>query len=177
MTVAVFFPALMGAGILVSGAILLADYIRKMLPNRGRNRLHRITVGTYGVVEAAANAAGAPIATPDLVSRERRPRYAYVAASMLAVLAAVSVIAATSAAHNDVRGLFYRSGWMVGIGAGIGGTLLLLALLLAGIALLYRRLPRPFGVLVKRSPLGRLYIPHPQDQPFQAGHPIPGESP
>lgn len=177
MTLAVFFPALMGVGILVSGGVLLADYIRRLMPSRGRHRLYRITVGAYGVVAAAAAAAGIAVTTPDLVSRERRPRWVYLAASIGSVVAAILVIAATMAAHNDVRGLFYRSAWMVGIAIGVGGSLILAALLLAFLVLFYHRLPRAVASLVRRSPLGRQYIPHRLDEPLAIGTTDQGAKP
>lgn len=166
MTLAVFFPALMGVGILVSGAVLLSDYVRRLLPSRGRHRLHHITVGAYGVVVSAAEAAGVAVTIPDLVARERRPRWVYAAASLGSLLAALLVITATMAAHGDVRGLFYRSAWMVAIAIGVGGALIVAAAVLAAIAVLYHRLPRPLAALVRRTPVGRLYIPHRLDEPL-----------
>lgn len=166
MTLAVFFPALMGVGILVSGAVLLSDYVRRLLPSRGRHRLHRITVGAYGVVASAAQAAGMAVTIPDLVSRERRPRWVYAAATLASLLAALLVVTSTMAAHADVRGVFYRSGWMVAVAVGVGGALIATAGVLAAITALYRRLPRPFAWIVRRSPVGRLYIPHRLDEPL-----------
>ena len=42
ITFGVFFPALMSAGILVSGVILLSDVVRRLMPNRGQRRRYRV---------------------------------------------------------------------------------------------------------------------------------------
>ena len=62
LRMAVFFPALMGIGILASGTLLLADLVRRLMPNRGHRRRYRIAVGTYGVIAATADTMNALIA-------------------------------------------------------------------------------------------------------------------
>ncbi len=54
MIVAVFVPSLIGVGILVSGAILLSDLLRRYLPQGGLRRRHRVAMGAYHVVSEAA---------------------------------------------------------------------------------------------------------------------------
>jgi len=115
---AVFFPSLMGVGILVSGALLLSDGIRHLLPNRGRHRRHRIVVGTYGVVLGAARAAGHRVPPPWYLERDYRRRSTYALATVVCAIAGSLAVRAGWAAYNDPLGLFYRSPWASGTGPG-----------------------------------------------------------
>ncbi len=58
VSASVFLPGLMGAGILLSGGILLADGIKRLTPNRGVRRRVAVAKAVHGVVEGAARAAG-----------------------------------------------------------------------------------------------------------------------
>jgi uncharacterized BrkB/YihY/UPF0761 family membrane protein len=159
MTLAVFFPSLMGFGILVSGALLVADLVHRLLPNRGRRRRHRVVVGAFGVVARTARAAGRELAPPTFLVREFRSRFAYAAAAVLLGGAAALALSSGLAAHADVRGVFYESPWALGLGIGFGIGFGLLSL--AGLVLVvgHTKLPRWVHWAVGHSPLGRLRVP------------------
>ena len=67
MILGVFVPSLMGAGILVSGAILLVDVLRRYLPQSGLHRRHRVAIGAFNVVAGAAAWAGREVAAGELL--------------------------------------------------------------------------------------------------------------
>jgi hypothetical protein len=159
MILGVFFPSLMGFGILVSGALLLADVVNRLLPHRGRRRRHRIAVGAHGIVNRAASATGRGLVPPAFLIRQFRNRTAYLAAALVLGVGGVFAFAAGLAAHADVRGVFYRSPWAFGLGVGFGIALGVLALGALVLAVGHRRLPRWVHQIVGHSPLGRLRIP------------------
>lgn len=159
MILAVFFPSLMGFGILVSGALLLADVVNRMLPHRGRRRRHRVVAGAYGIVARAAGATGRSLASPAFLVREFRSRPSYLAAAVLLSGAAVIAIVSGLAAHGDVRGVFYRSPWAFGLGVGFGSAFGVLAAVALVLAIGHRRLPRWVHWVVGNSLLGRLRVP------------------
>ena len=90
MVLAVFFPSLMGVGIIASGAVLLSDLVLRLLPNRGMRRSRRVALGAYGVVAAAAAAAGRTVRRSELLDRVPRRRTVY---GMLAASAAIYFVA------------------------------------------------------------------------------------
>lgn len=161
MILGVFVPSLMGAGILVSGAILLVDVLRRYLPQSGLHRRHRVAMGTYNVVVAAAAWAGREVSAGELLDRAPRSRTAYVAWATAFASLAVAIPVAMAAAYRDELGLFYASPWMVGLGAAWGIIVGLLALFLLIIAVLARRPPRPIRWLIATTALGRFQVPDP----------------
>ena len=88
----VFVPGLMGAGILISGAILVADGVRHLLPSRGVRRRLNVMRGVRRIVVDLADAAGIEIAERNLIHRRARSRWLYLSVAMGAV--ALAVIAA-----------------------------------------------------------------------------------
>lgn len=124
----VFLPGLMGAGILLSGAILLADGVRKLAPNRGVRRRVNVARGVRGVVAGAARAAGQPVPQPELGRREPRSRWSYlVLGAALGAMAGVFVRAGLDAYLG--RGTMYHNSWALGIWIGMGAALAMLAIL------------------------------------------------
>ncbi len=164
MTLAVFFPSLMGVGILISGVLLVSDWVRRLLPHRTLRRKHDVVVGTYGVIADAVGAAGYHLEEPWFLKRGLRNRSTYFGLAVGLVLMGIGSIWAGAEFYADPLGLFYESPWAVGIGTGVGIALLLAALvcLIAGAA--YHSAPRSIGWLVSESPLGRLILPSDQDQ-------------
>lgn len=159
MTVAVFFPSLMGVGIIASGMVLLSDLVMRALPNRGRRRSHRVALGAYGVVAAAAAAAGKPILRSHLLDRVPRRRAAYALGAVLAMAAGVAVAGACLAAHRDPIGVFHGSPWMTGIAVAAVAIAGLVTIPVTALAVLGDHLPRPLALLVTQTFLGRLQIP------------------
>lgn len=159
MTLAVFFPSLMGFGILVSGALLVADFVHKTLPHRARRRRYRVAVGAHGVVASAAAAAGSALDPPSFLAREFRSRWAYLGSAL--ALGGGAYVAARSgfAAHADSHGVFYESPWAFGLGLGFGIGFGLLAAGALVLAIGHRRLPRVAHRLVAATPVGRIRLP------------------
>lgn len=155
----VFVPALMGVGMIVSGILVIADWVSSMLPNGRVRRKQAIATGAKGVVVSVAEAAGHDISGPDFHSREWRPRWAYwVAVALFAVIGGGALLAGLLA-FNDDAGLFYRNPWMVGLGVGTAGVLGLLALQLLFFAIVHQRSFRAAHVLVETTWFGRLKAP------------------
>ncbi len=163
MTLAVFFPSLMGFGILVSGALLISDVVHRMLPNQGRRRRHRLAVGTHGVVARAAHVAGTRLEPPSFLTRTLRSRWAYATALLIAAAGAGVVLVSGLAAHGDPKGLFYDSPWIFGLSIGFGAAFALTALLALTMAVVYRHVPRPLRWLVRTTVVGRLRVPEATD--------------
>lgn len=159
MTVAVFFPSLMGVGIIISGTLLVSDWLRRLFPKSNVRRKHNVVVGTYGAVGDAIDAAGYHLREPWFINRGLRSRGTYLTTAVVNSLAALLSMWTGRRLFDDPLGLFYRSPWAVGIGYGVGAALLALGLLCLVIAVVYRSLPRPLLYLVEQTSLGRIVLP------------------
>lgn len=159
ITVAVFFPALMGIGILASGTLLLADLIRRLMPNRGQRRRYRIAVGTYGVIAATARTAGTQLEPPAFLTRRRRNRGTYLLVVAVAVGLGIVALASGLAAYRDSLGVFYQSPWAMGLGIGVSSALFLVALVALALAATRSPGPRSLTWIVEHSPYGRITVP------------------
>jgi hypothetical protein len=159
MMIGVFFPSLMGVGIIISGTLLVSDWLRRLFPKSNVRRKHNVVVGTYGAVSDAVDAAGYHLSEPWFINRGLRKRSTYLLAAAIAFLGAGLCIWSGHRFFDDPLGLFYRSPWAMGIGYGVGAALILLALLLIAIAGIYRSLPRPLLYLVEQTSLGRIVLP------------------
>lgn len=159
ITVAVFFPALMGIGILASGTLLLADLIRRLMPNRGQRRRYRIAVGTYGVIAATARTAGTQLEPPAFLTRRRRNRGTYLLVVAVAVGLGIVALASGLAAYRDSLGVFYQSPWAMGLGIGVSSALFLVALVALVLAATRSPGPRSLTWIVEHSPYGRITVP------------------
>ena len=163
MIVAVFFPSLMGVGILISGALLISDWIRRLLPQGHLRRKHNVVIGTYGSIAETVDAAGYHLQEPWFLSRGLRLRRTYLwlavgfgAAGLLSMWIGVQF-------YDDPLGLFYRSPWAIGIGYGVGAALSAVAALCLFIGIVYRSTPRPVMRLVTDTTLGRIILPSAAD--------------
>jgi hypothetical protein len=156
---AVFFPALMGAGILVSGVLLLSDAVRRLMPIQGMRRRHRNAVGTFGIVAAVARTAGLRIDQPSYLTRRARSRVAYLAIAGGSVCLSAISLSAGLDAYGDPLSVFSGSPWVIGIVAATSAALVLIALAsLALVVLASSDLPAVRWI-VEHSPLGRLAAP------------------
>lgn len=158
---AVFVPGLMGAGILVSGGILLADGIRRLTPRRGVRRQVAVAEGVRGVVAGAARAAGLEVGEGALLRREPRSRWAYLVPGLALVTVAAAIIRAGVAAFVH-HGTLHGNPWAIGLGLGLGIPLLLAGGLAVTLAAWHRRSRGALFRLVRRPWLGRLRPP-PED--------------
>ncbi len=163
MTLAVFFPSLMGVGILISGALLLSDWVRRLLPQGTVRRKHHVVVGTYGAIAETVDAAGYHLEEPWFLTRGLRERRTYWLTAVVLAAGGVGAIWGGLLFFDDPLGLFYRSPWAVGIGYGVGAGLLLLALLCAFLGVAYRSTPRFIMRLVTDTSLGRIILPTEED--------------
>ena len=113
----VFVPALMGVGILVSAATLLADGLARVAPlRRERTRAARAAaVAEARAVDLLAATRGAAPSAVTVV-RQRRPRRHALAAATVATLAAVLVVRATLGAYDAPSGLLADRGWTLAFG-------------------------------------------------------------
>lgn len=159
ITFGVFFPALMGAGILVSGVLLLSDTVRRLMPNRGQRRRHRIAVGTYGLIAATARTVGVSIDPPSFLTRRPRSRVTYLLVALIGTVAGATALWTGLDAYEDPLGVLFRSPWAIGLGV----AALIAFLLVAGVALLLVVLKSSDSValtwVVEHSPYGHLAIP------------------
>ena len=163
MTLAVFFPSLMGVGILISGALLLSDWVRRLLPQGSVRRKHHVVIGTYGAIAETVDAAGYYLEEPWFLNRGLRERRTYLLLAVGLTLAGLAAMWIGVQFFEDPLGLFYRSPWAVGIGYGVGAALLLLALLCAFLGIAYRSIPKPIMRLVADTSLGRIILPTEED--------------
>lgn len=162
----VFVPALMGVGMIVSGILVIADWVNSMLPNGRIRRKQEIASGAKGVVVSVAQAAGYDVVGPDFRLREWRPRWVYLVGVMMFAGIGAAALAAGLLAFNDDAGLFYRNPWMVGLGVGAAGVLGLLSVQLLFFAIVHRRSFRAAHVLVETTWFGRLKAPPAEPSDF-----------
>ncbi len=155
----VFVPALMGVGMIVSGILVIADWVHGLLPNGRVRRKQQIAAGAKGLVVSVAQAAGHDVVGPDFRQREWRPRWAYVMAVVVFVGVGAAALAAGLLAFNDDAGILYRNPWMVGLGVGTASVLGLASLQLIFFAVVHRRSFRAAHVLVETTWFGQLKAP------------------
>lgn len=144
---------------IVSGILVLADWVQALVPNGRVRRRQQISNGAKGVVVSVAQAAGYEISGPDFRQREWRPRWTYLVLTLLFGLLGGAALAAGLLAFNDDPGLFYRNPWMVGLGVGSGSVLGLIALQMLFFGIVYRRSFRAAHVLVETTWFGGLKPP------------------
>jgi hypothetical protein len=158
----VFFPALMGVGILVSGAVLVMDWVKKLLPSGGVRRQHRIVTTGRNLAFQIAVTAGHEVNRPPIPKRVWRATTTYLAAAGVFTTAGV-FLAAAAFQSNDIAGRhLYRSVWMEALG--------IMALSFFGLLVLAVLLPvfvRPgkspaVNWLVSETAVGKL-VPPPSD--------------
>ena len=64
-------------GILISGALLISDWVRRLLPQGSLRRKHHVVIGTYGAIAETVDAAGYHLEEPWFLSRGLRERRTY----------------------------------------------------------------------------------------------------
>jgi hypothetical protein len=146
----VFVPALMAVGILVSGAVVAAEWISGLFPARAVRREQQITDAALGVVARVARAIDADVSVFAIERREARARRVYViAAGAFAALGFVTVRFGVDM-YFDPLGWLYENEWILGIGYGVGGLLVVVAV----ISLI------PAAVSLQSAPVVRALIRH-----------------
>lgn len=159
MTLAVFFPSLMGVGILVSGALLVSDWMRRVLPHGRIRKQHNVVIGIYGSIADAVDAAGYRLEEPWFLRRGLRSRSIYFGVATVLLTLGMASMWIGVEFFNDQKGLFYRSPWATGLGYGIGGAALAGAALSLAIGVVYQALPGFMKRLVRETSLGKIILP------------------
>lgn len=154
----VFVPGLMGAGILLSGAILVSDGVRRLLPSRGVRRRLNVVRGVRRIVVDMADAAGIEIEERNLMRRERRPRLLYAAVGAVSLTLAFFVVRwgfnAFSSTGSSMEGNAMAIFYGLILGAGLTGLGVVTAWLTLPV-----RAPRHIRWLVRHTVVGRLAPP------------------
>jgi hypothetical protein len=158
-TFGVFFPALMGAGILVSGVVLISDVVRRLLPNRGQRRRYRVALGTYGVIARVALTVGVHMDPPEFLTRRLRARWVYLVTAAVCVGAGAAGLWVGIDAFEDSLGVFYRSPWAIGLGVGFFVALLLVAAMALTLAVFRSSRSPAINWVVVHSPYGQISVP------------------
>ncbi len=155
----VFVPGLMGAGILLSGAILVSDGVRKLLPSRGIRRRLNVVRGVRRIVVDMADAAGISIEEHNLELRERRSVWLYILVTVTTLPLATVVGRWGFNAYNSTGSAL--EGNAIAIGYGISAAIVLASVGLLTATLLVPRLgpPQPVVWVLERTLLGRLAAP------------------
>jgi hypothetical protein len=159
ITFGVFFPALMGAGILVSGVILLSDVMRRLMPNRGQRRRYRVAMGTFGVIARTAATVGVRIDPPEFLTRVLRTRSAYAVTAALCVGIGSAALWTGIDAFEDAHGVFYRSPWAIGLGVVIFVAFGLTAAMALTLTVVRSSRSAAVTWVVEHSPYGRISVP------------------
>ncbi len=159
ITMAVFFPALMGAGILVSGALLLWDAVRRLMPNRGQRRRYRIAVGTFGVIANVARTVGVRMDPPSFLTRRSRSNTTYVLVAVLSVCLGSVALSTGLDAYEDPIGVFYGSPWAIGLGVFAFAALVVAGGIALTLVFLESSNSAVLTWIVEHSPYGHLAVP------------------
>jgi hypothetical protein len=153
----IFVPSIMGAGILASGAVLVADAVRALNPRRRAARRRAVVQRrARGLVLPLAEAIGVP--PPSLALPRRRLRSRRFYASLCIVSVALSTYVAIGSTANYLRDGGYVEGvlWLE-VGA-LSASLFFLGVGVVALAIALRH-PAPPGwarTVIDHSPLGVL---------------------
>jgi len=127
--VAVFMPALMAVGILVSGAVVAAEWVSGLLPSRAVRRQQQVAHDALGTVARIAKAADADISHFAVAMREARGRRFYLIAAAVFVGLGLLTVRFGVDMYFDPIGWLADDEWMLVVGYGVGGFLLLVGLI------------------------------------------------
>lgn len=159
---AVFLPALMAVGILVSGAIIVADWISGLLPSREVRRRQMVTRHALAVVRRIAATTGAEVAVLPLAQRVARARRFYlIAAGAFAALGVLTVRFGEDL-YSEPFGWLEANPWTLALGYGLGGFLVGLAVVTLVPAVATLQSGRVVRALVEHTWLGKPALP-PED--------------
>lgn len=167
----VFIPGLMGAGILISILLVLADGARKIIPSSGDRKRAEIALGVYGIVSGAAYVAGRGVSPSARPQHGLRSRWAF------ALLAAASIAVGILAIRGGIdihqsQGTLEGNGWPLAAGIGLAAAAFLFAIPAILVSLLYNRIPDPVRRIVASTAMGRLRPP-PDDYAERARRLVP----
>ena len=156
----VFVPGLMGAGILVSMAMLVTDGARKAFPTRGHRaravRLRAVAIGRANDLRSIAH--GEPPHAA-VITTAPRSRPVALVLGFLCGAAAVGALSGAEAYFNADLHLAKRGEWGLGIGWGTAAFLSLGGVGLVSWAVAGERAPRWLRRIAAIPPLGALPDP------------------
>lgn len=164
----VVVPALMGVGMIVSGALVIGDFVRKLFPSRGVHRKQQIARGAHGVVANVARAAGYQVEAPGFYRRGFRNRTTYLISALVAAAIAVGVVLYGFDVASDEASQLHQNGMIIGIAVAVGAAFGLLALQLLFFAVVYKRSFAAARLLVATTWFGRPLIPPANPKDFAA---------
>lgn len=159
MTVGVFVPALMAVGLLVSGAIVIFDWVSALLPSRSAWRRQQIARDALGVVSRVAAASGVDVQTLPIRRRVQRDRIVYVGFFCLFGVLGMLLVQFGEDLYEEPIGLLHANPWSLAIGYGIGGTFLLVAVVSLIPALVTLQRGKVVRALVESTWLGKPAAP------------------
>ncbi len=162
VTQAVFVPGLMGAGILLSAAILVSDGIKRAAPNRGVRRRIAVAEAIHYVVAGAARAAGYVVPEREAPPRRLRSRWTYACLGALAAILGVLVTSAGFRVFADAGATLHENPWVIALAVAADVPLAAVGGLSLVFAVLHERAPDPVLRLARSTWLGRL-MPPPED--------------
>lgn len=162
----IFVPGLMGAGILVSMAMLVTDGARKAFPTRGNRaraaRRRAVAVGRANDLRSIPR--GEP-PRAEVITTAPRTRPVALVLGVLCGAAAVGALLGADAYFNADLHLAKRGEWGLGIGWGTAAFLSLGSVSLIGWASVGERVPRWARRIAAIPPLGVLPDPSAMSSP------------
>ncbi|MGQ0804159.1 MAG: hypothetical protein ACT4PI_09895 [Actinomycetota bacterium] len=151
----IFVPSIMGAGIVVSVAILLGDLGRSLAPNAAKARRRAVVRRrALALVAPIATAIGAPPPAVPVARRRLRRRGFY--AVLFAVSTGLSVYVALGSTFNFRRRGGYLEGviWVEALALSFSAVCLAVGVVALTVALRYPLVPKWVRPLIDRTPLG-----------------------
>ena len=164
----VVVPALMGVGMIISGVLVVGDFVRKLFPSRGVHRKQQIARGAHGVVANVASAAGYQVEGPSFYRRGFRSRLAYFGSAIVAAAIAGGVVAYGFSTISNQASQLYQNGMVIGIAIVVGAVLGLLSLQLLFFAIVHQRSFTAAHLLVETTWFGRPLVPPASPKGFAA---------
>ena len=164
----VVVPALMGVGMIISGTLVVADFVRKLFPSRGVHRKQQIARGAHGVVASVARAAGYVVEGPQFYRRGFRGRLTYLASALVSAVVATFVVALGFTTIGDEASQLYQNGMVIGIAVTVGAVFALLALQLLFFAVVHEKSFAAGHFLVETTWFGRPLTPPSDPAEFAA---------
>lgn len=158
-SVGVFVPGLMGAGILLSAAILVSDGVRRLLPSRGVRRRINVVRGVRRIVVDMADAAGMQIEERNLVRREPRSPWLYAVIALSALPVAFIVARWGFNAYNSTGSSLEGNAMAIFYGLAAAAALATAGVVAAVLMIPALGAPGPVGWLLEHTAVGRLAPP------------------
>ncbi len=156
-TLRVFVPSIMGAGILASVAVLLADAVRAVNPRRrAARRQAGLRRRALALVVPLAEAIGVPPPSLPPLRRRLRSRRCYAGVALVSV--SLSIYIAIGSTENYLRAGGYLEGvlWVEVLALSAAAFFFVLGVLASVVALRHPRPPGWMRTVVDHTPLGVL---------------------